>query len=110
MGSISSPILISITRGRAAELEAGLVCAFASRPTANSARINGTKSKATSGFRMRRENKRAGKELREKEEACAVNGNPRASAGTQRRHIPASLYQSARRLAETPGATFLTCK
>src|SRR5260370_15567441 len=98
IGSISSPILISITRGCAAALEAELVCAFANGPFANtSARTNGMRRMATSGLLMQRENKTAGEELREKERACAVRGDSRVSAGTRRRHIPASLYQSARR-------------
>src|SRR5260370_7048721 len=109
MGSISSPILISITRGCAAVLEAELVCAFANGPFANSsARTNGMRRMATSGLLMQRENKSAGEELREKERACAVSGDSRVSAGTRRRHIPASLYQSARRRVGLAHPTFLT--
>src|SRR5437879_4000928 len=96
IGSISSPIRISITRGRADEFEPGLVCAFANDAKANSrAKIDAPSGNVTSDVRMQRSNERRRKEIWGKERPCAVSGNSRASAGTQRQHIPASLYQSA---------------
>src|SRR5579864_4199947 len=96
MGSISSPILNSTTRGRAGELGPGLVCAFANGPKANAnAKRNVPSRIATSGLGMQGRNERRRKQIRGKERPCAVCDNSRASAGTQRQHIPASLYQSA---------------
>src|SRR5690349_12197905 len=95
IGSISSPILISITRGRADESEPGLVCAFTGGPNAKGGAKSNTPRAMMSGVDMQRRNERRRKEIRRKERPRAVSGNSRASAGTQRQHIPASLYQSA---------------
>src|SRR5690242_5033866 len=104
IGSISSPILNSTTRGRAAELEAPLVCAFTREPQAkSSADIRAISCKAASigdaRFRMRRRDGKAGKEIEKKEGARGASGTASESARTRRQHIPAPLYQSARQAA-----------
>jgi hypothetical protein len=108
MGSISSPILNSITRGREPEFEERLVCAFAGCPHAKidttiRETMLSTKKIVREPLGVRCEGKKIGEEFPKKGRACGVSGTASVWAETQRRHISPDCIKALAATQKVPG-------